>query len=334
MKQKKLSVAMKTHIIVLLTAVLLGLMLIYMIISLQAYRGVFQEEVASFDEVELVEDARINWSNLRSQDIMLLTQLQAGKIGNLSGSGDTVNEVNELLGKVNDGLGSLEKASLTSEQKALVADMRSAAEDYSAAWAQFTQNAAGNEAQAVDASNVFGRFQEENGFVFADKSRALLDTYEAEREASAQARASTEGTTIVISIVILVVGAVLVFLMVRLLVAPMIKSVRALSAGMDKLMGGDFTAEVQRQSRDEVGDMGDHFNDAMGGLRQSLAVTVGAAENVGKITEGIGEGSRGAVGATQKATDYINSGAAAAEQVSRSIQTVAAGAEEMSVSIK
>lgn len=334
MKTKKLSVAMKTHVIVLLAAVLMGLMLIYMVISLQAYRGVFQKEVASFDEVELVEDARINWSNLRSQDIMLLTQLQAGKIGNLSGSGDTVNEVNELLGKVNDGLGSLEKASLTSEQKALVADMRSAAEDYSAAWGQFTQNAAGDEAQAVEASNVFGRFQEENGFIFADKSRALLDTYQAEREASAQARATTESTTIIISIVILVVGAVLVFLVVRLLVAPMIKSVRSLSAGMDKLMEGDFTAEVQRHSRDEVGDMGDHFNDAMGGLRQSLTVTIGTAENVGKITEGIGEGSRGAVGATQKATDYINSGAAAAEQVSRSIQTVAAGAEEMSVSIK
>lgn len=54
MKTKKLSVAMKTHIIVLLAAVLLGLMLIYMIISLQAYRGLFQTEVASFDEVEMV----------------------------------------------------------------------------------------------------------------------------------------------------------------------------------------------------------------------------------------------------------------------------------------
>ncbi|ADI67505.1 methyl-accepting chemotaxis protein [Mobiluncus curtisii] len=333
-KTKKLSVSMKTHIIALLAAVLLGLMLIYMIISLQAYRGIFQTEVASFDEVEMVEDARINWSNLRSQDIMLLTQLQSGKIDNLSGSGDAINEVNELLGKVNDRLSEMEKASFSSEQKALLADMHGAVENYTAAWGEFTGNASGNKAKALQAAHVFAQFQEENGFTFADKSRALLDTYEAESEASARAQATTESTTVVVSIIILAIGAALVFMLVRMLVAPMIKSVHALSAGMEKLTQGDFTAEVQRYSSDEVGDMGDHFNDAMSGLRQSLTVTIGTAENVGKITEGIGEGSRGAVAATQKATDYINSGAAAAEQVSRSIQTVAAGAEEMSVSIK
>lgn len=334
MKKRKFSVALKTHLAVTLVGVLMFVMLVYMLISLQSYRGIFQGEVAGFDNVEVVETARVDWANMRSEDIMLLTQLQSGKIENLGGSGDAINEVNDLATEIDRSLASLEKASLTSEQKALVADMRAAFGNYTKVWTDFTKNAMGDNEQALDASNVFGRFQEENGFIFADKARALLDTFAAEQDAAAQSRDSTETMTIIISVVILLVAAVIVFLIVRLMVAPMIKSVHSLSAGMDLLSEGDFTAQVKRASTDEVGDMGDNFNNAMTGLRESLSVTIGAAENVGTITEGIGEGSRGAVGATQKATDYINSGAAAAEQVSRSIQTVAAGAEEMSASIK
>ncbi len=331
----RLSIRNKTNLAAVVAAVVLIIMLIYMVLSLQQNRGAFDGEIERYNDVEIVEQARTNWTAMRSADLMLLTRLQSGATTSLQQDQNSVAQVDELLKQVDTEVAKLEALPLDANKKAIVGDLRANYEEYAKVWGDFkTGSSVADPAAALQASAPFSEWEEKNGFLFADNVRTLLDSFNADSAQATKARAASSQLTMIVAVVIIVVSIILVVLLIRALVTPLKRSAAALSEGMNKFAGGDFTVSVPRRSNDEVGDMSEDFNEAVSRLRGGIAATAEASNQVVSVAVTIGQGSRGAVEATQQGADFINSGAAAAEEVSRSVQTVAAGAEEMSASIK
>lgn len=331
----KYTIAVKTTFVAVLVALILLGTLIYMLMSLSLYRGGFRDEVDSLDDLLVIENARLTWTNMRSEDSMILARLQAGDVQSLGEESQRVQTVEASQAQIRENLDKLKGFGLDKQQMEILNAMEQSVNQYAQEWQAFTAGAAtSDKAQLLAVSETFAQQQDEHGFNFVENSVALTQTYEAERTRSAESRENTRSTTLILSVVILVISTVVLTFVIRGLVKPLTRSAQALSVGMDKLSIGDFTAVVNRESSDEVGDMSENFNDAMVRLRTSVGATVTAANEVMQTAQGIGDGSRGVVEHITNAVDYINSGAAAAEQVSANISAVAAGAEEMSASIR
>lgn len=335
MKKMKFTIAVKTTMAAAIVVLMLLGTLIYMLLGLSAYRGIFRAEVDSFGTLQILDDSRRTWTNMRSEETWILEKFQSGAIESFDGEAQRVQKVEESQQKLNENLKKLSAMNLTPEQQKLTAALQDAVKQYSQQWQTLRTGVTNpDKAAALAASEAFTQWQEEHVYIFSENAQAFIDTLASARTESENARSTVRNTTMVISGVILVAAVVVLFLVVRALVKPLTRSALALSEGMDKLASGDFTAQVVRESTDELGDMSESFNDALVRLRNSVGATVSSANEVVGIAQGIGEVSSNVVTHASSAADYINTGATSAEQVSRSIQTVAAGAEEMSASIR
>ncbi|RZU48416.1 methyl-accepting chemotaxis sensory transducer [Krasilnikovia cinnamomea] len=140
----------------------------------------------------------------------------------------------------------------------------------------------------------------------------------------------TQVRTAVVLAVALIAALVLAFWVARLIVAPL----RRVKTVLDSVADGDLTQEAVVTQRDELGAMASALRRATINLRHTLA-SIGA--HAGTLTSSSDELTRiSADSATsaERGSRQANEVADAAAAMSRNIQTVAAGAEQMGASIR
>ncbi|BFU44338.1 methyl-accepting chemotaxis protein [Krasilnikovia sp. MM14-A1004] len=136
--------------------------------------------------------------------------------------------------------------------------------------------------------------------------------------------------TVVVLAVALVAALVLAFWVARLIARPL----RQVKSVLDAVADGDLTREAVVTQRDELGAMASALRRATINLRHTLA-SIGA--HAGTLTSSSDELTRiSADSATsaERGSRQANEVADAAAAMSRNIQTVAAGAEQMGASIR
>jgi methyl-accepting chemotaxis protein len=116
----------------------------------------------------------------------------------------------------------------------------------------------------------------------------------------------------------------------RLIVRPL----RRVSAVLDAVAGGDLTGDPQVPQRDELGDMADALRRATANLRATITAIGDHAITLSGASEELAVTSRHSADSAGRGARQAAGVADAAAAMSHNIQTVAAGAEEVGVSIR
>jgi methyl-accepting chemotaxis protein len=120
------------------------------------------------------------------------------------------------------------------------------------------------------------------------------------------------------------------WLVARSVTGPLKKAVEVLQG----LAGGRLDQTLDVDSKDEVGQMALALNAAMGQLRETMGAMGDNAQGLASSSEELSAVSAQMTGSAEESATQANLVSAAAEQVSRNVQTVATGTEQMSASIR
>ena len=167
-----------------------------------------------------------------------------------------------------------------------------------------------------------------------DKLSALNDQVQ---EVIFQAKAdmaSTSGRTEWLGRGVVLVGLILLIGLAIPLARSILRPVNRLAAVIGALSRGDLTQRTGITSRDELGLMAAGLDSALDSIRQSMS-TIGANADALASSASRLSGVAGQIADGAGNTDLRTSSASAeAEEISRNVQTVAAGSEEMGLSIR
>jgi methyl-accepting chemotaxis protein len=116
----------------------------------------------------------------------------------------------------------------------------------------------------------------------------------------------------------------------RMIARPLRQTVEVLEG----LAEGRLDQHLDVDSKDEVGQMAVALNTAMAKLRETMSAMGNNAQGLASSSEELSSVSSQMTGSAEESATQANLVSAAAEQVSRNVQTVATGTEEMSASIR
>ncbi|SDY80639.1 methyl-accepting chemotaxis protein [Micromonospora pattaloongensis] len=175
----------------------------------------------------------------------------------------------------------------------------------------------------------------------AERNRKVDDELGSLREALdaeiAQARAemsSTVSTARITAVVVFVAGIALLLLLSVPLTRSIIRPVRRVGHVVAGLAEGDLTRRTGVSSRDELGRMAAGLDQAMERLSSSFHEMGGNADTLASAATQLSAVNAQIVGAVQETNAQTTSASAQADEISRHVQTVAAGSEEMGLSIR
>ena len=135
--------------------------------------------------------------------------------------------------------------------------------------------------------------------------------------------------TVVSVIVALIVGVIVALTVSRMITRPIV----AASGLVDRVANRDLTAKLESNSSDEVGQMVRQLNSMVEGLRGNIqSIAEGSQSLAGAATE-LSAVSTQVSSNAEETSAQSNVVSAAAEQVSRNIQTVATSSEEMTATV-
>ncbi|WP_232806763.1 methyl-accepting chemotaxis protein [Geodermatophilus chilensis] len=147
-----------------------------------------------------------------------------------------------------------------------------------------------------------------------------------------QARSTYQSARTLI-LAVLAIGLTAALALGWFVVRLVVRAVTAVRDGLVAMAAGDLTTRVEVSSGDEVGQMAEALNQAAESLRGTVSSTAGSASALAAAAEELSASSESISGSAEEAATQAGVVAAAAEQISRNVQTVASGSEEMGASI-
>jgi methyl-accepting chemotaxis protein len=160
---------------------------------------------------------------------------------------------------------------------------------------------------------------------------ASVDAHVARTEAEvADAKTETMILSVVVSLIAFLLGGALAFVVSR----GIVRGVRQVQAGLERLAARDLTIRMPVRGRDEVGQMATALNTAAEAMSATIGQIVSSADAVASSSEELSASSAQISASAKETAAQSGVVSGAAEEVSRSVATVAAGAEQMGASIR
>jgi len=155
-----------------------------------------------------------------------------------------------------------------------------------------------------------------------------------ERSAQAEATLTSTINRVEITIVVVLLLGIVALIAVsswisRLITRPIVAMVTALKA----LARKDLTVTVERSSNDEVGDMADSLNEALGSVREAVVALADSSSTLAAASEELGAVSTQLGHAAEETASQTDLVSASAQQVAGSVGSMSAATEEMTASI-
>ncbi|GAA2595143.1 hypothetical protein GCM10010435_87710 [Winogradskya consettensis] len=167
-----------------------------------------------------------------------------------------------------------------------------------------------------------------------DELGTLTDAVQAAAE---QERADMAATERNVRLFALLTGAAGLALLIGLaipLVRSILRPVRRIGEVVDALAHGDLTRRSGITTRDELGRMAAGLDAALDSIHASMTTIGGNADALSRSATGLSGIAEQLASTTGNTNTQTNSAAAEADEISRNVQTVAAGSEEMGLSIR
>ncbi len=163
---------------------------------------------------------------------------------------------------------------------------------------------------------------------------SLQQTEDAESDAMAQRGADAYESARTTTLVALVIGMLLALAVCLTVIRLMRPQLNTVSSALEAVAEGDLTVAAEVRSHDELGAMAHAVNRAREGLRSTVLALTDGAQTLGdgtqrltSVTARLSEGAR-------EAAEQAGVVAAGAGDVSSSVQSAAAGSDEMGASIR
>jgi methyl-accepting chemotaxis protein len=130
-----------------------------------------------------------------------------------------------------------------------------------------------------------------------------------------------------------IVGIVLAVLLALINVRWIIAAVRKVSGVVDRLAEGDLTRSADVNAGDELGQMARGLDTATARLREMVGAVANSAQTVAGSGEELTAVSKRIAESSEQTSSQAGIASEAADHISRNVQTLASGAEQMGASI-
>ncbi|MBW6434652.1 methyl-accepting chemotaxis protein [Actinoplanes hulinensis] len=167
-----------------------------------------------------------------------------------------------------------------------------------------------------------------------DALDALTEQVEAEIAVQKAEMDDTVASTRTVTIVVAGIGLALLIGMAVPMVRSILGPIRKLGVVIDALDRGDLTVRSEITSRDEIGTMAAGLDRSLDKLRQSMRTIAEGAGGLATASNQLADVSAQIADAADNTDRQSTSASAEAGEISRNVQTVAAGSEEMGLSIR
>jgi len=172
----------------------------------------------------------------------------------------------------------------------------------------------------------------------AQKLRTDLDNLDKAEAADAVTNSdgarSTYRFSRMLTLTILIAGVLAALAVGALVARRIVRSLTRVRAVCDALSGNNLTLSSGLTSRDEPGQMGRALDEAIAGLRRTVATIDASATSLAGASEEMSTTAAQIALSAHETSSQAQAVSAAAEQISRSVDTVSAGSEEMGASIR
>ena len=162
----------------------------------------------------------------------------------------------------------------------------------------------------------------------------LRDLEDAEAEQAVTATRSSYQHQRTLAIVLMVAGIGVSLGLGWFVAAGIARATRRVKDVVDGLAAGDLTRTSGLTTRDELGEMGQALDAAVGELRTVMTAVAASSDAVAAASEELSASSAQISASAEETSAQSGAVSAAAEEVSRSVATVAAGADEMGSAIR
>ncbi len=171
-------------------------------------------------------------------------------------------------------------------------------------------------------------------YVLDQAMTELVDSVDA-RVAQTEAQVvDAKRETVVLSVVVSLLAFVLGGGLAVVVSGGIVRGVRGVQGGLERLAARDLTVRMPVRGHDEVGQMTAALNTAADAMATTMGEIVAAASAVAASSEELSASSAQISASAEETSAQSGVVAGAAEEVSRSVETVAAGAEQMGASIR
>ena len=184
----------------------------------------------------------------------------------------------------------------------------------------------GEEAAAIDVLDLANQLSD----LIPQIVNALESKMDAATEQSQEVATIALIVMCVVYVVVLAIALLIGFFVRRVLR----KTVANTGDSIESLSKGDMTDEAEVLMNDELGDVAMKLNESLATLRQVVGSAAAMAQKVNSVAKEVGDGIDEGYKETEEVIAQTQVVAGAAGDVTQSIQTVAAGAEEMGASIR
>ncbi len=167
-----------------------------------------------------------------------------------------------------------------------------------------------------------------------DRISAVHDALDAQIVEQQQIMADTKSSARMWMLVVAGLGLLLLVLLSVPLVRSILHPVRRVGEVVAALSRGDLTQRTGITAKDELGVMAAGLDSAVDTMRQAMESMAANADTLAGAATELSAISSEIAGATQQTSAQTNSASAEADEISRNVQTVAAGGEEMGLSIR
>lgn len=184
----------------------------------------------------------------------------------------------------------------------------------------------GEEAAAIDVLDLANQL--------SDLVPQIVNALESKMDAATEQSQAVATIVLVVMCVVYVVVLVIALLIGFFVRRVLRKTVANTGDSIASLSKGDMTDEAEMLMNDELGDVAMKLNESLATLRQVVGSAAAMAQKVNSVAKDVGDGIDEGYKETEEVIAQTQVVAGAAGDVTQSIQTVAAGAEEMGASIR
>ncbi|GAA3177325.1 hypothetical protein GCM10010531_33760 [Blastococcus jejuensis] len=171
-------------------------------------------------------------------------------------------------------------------------------------------------------------------YVLDQAMTELVTSVDARAVEARTAAEDAESFTDLIAGLVTAIGLVLGLLVAFLVSRGIVRGVRDVQGGLERLARGDLSVRLPVRGNDELGRMAQSLNSAAADMATTVEEIAASAEAVAASSEELSASSAQIAASAGETSAQSGVVASAAEEVSRNVQTVAAGAEQMGASIR